>query len=82
MKVEGGIFGPSWYLWAHLTSSARSIRHAVVAFSPNVGSALNSAVIGIVGSILGGALGMMIIALISALAMGFDYEEHSVTMVG
>ncbi len=53
-----------------------------MAFSPNVGSALNSAVIGIVGSILGGALGMMIIALISALAMGFDYEQHSVTMVG
>lgn len=54
---------------------------AVVAFSPNVGSALSNAVIGLLGSIVGGALGMMIIALISGLALGYSYETHPVTMV-
>ncbi|EIE25087.1 hypothetical protein COCSUDRAFT_65088 [Coccomyxa subellipsoidea C-169] len=52
----------------------------VVAFSPNVGSALSNAVIGLLGSIVGGALGMMIIALISGLALGYSYETHPVTM--
>lgn len=57
------------------------VSHAVVAFSPNVGLALNRAVIGLAGSLVGGALGILVIALVSALAMGFSYEDHPVTLV-
>lgn len=53
----------------------------MVAFSPNVGSALNSAIVGLLGSVLGGALGMLIISLISGLALGYSYQTHPVAMV-
>lgn len=52
-----------------------------MAFSPNVGSALKSAVVGLVGSIVGGAFGILVIALISALALGFNYDQHPIPMV-
>ena len=53
----------------------------MVAFSPTVGAALNSAGVGLLGSILGAALGLLIIVLVAALAAGFSYEAHPVTMV-
>ena len=53
----------------------------VVAFSPTVGAALNSAGVGVLGSILGAALGLLIIVLVTALAAGFSFQAHPVTMV-
>ena len=55
---------------------------AVVAFSPTVGAALHNALVGVVGSILGAALGILIIALVAVLATSFSYQDHPVEMVG
>lgn len=66
-----------------LTSQPTHAAHAaVVAFSPTVGAALHNALIGILGSILGAGLGILIIALVAALATDFSYQDHPVQMVG
>ncbi len=53
----------------------------MVAFSNNLGATFQSALLAIVGSIVGAALGILIIALLSGLAMGFSFENHPKTMV-
>jgi hypothetical protein len=63
-------------------NSAAAHARAVVAFSPTVGAALHNALIGVVGSILGAGLGILIIALVAALASSFSYADHPVEMVG
>ena len=54
---------------------------AVVAFGNNLGATVQSALLAIVGSVVGAALGILIIALLSGLAMGFSFDNHPKTMV-
>lgn len=75
----------AWDVHVHVPYVNLSLQQypcAVVAFSPTVGAALNSAGVGVLGSILGAALGLLIIVLVAALAAGFSYQSHPVTMVG
>lgn len=54
---------------------------AVVAFGKNLGSAVQTALLAIAGSVVGAALGVLIIALLSGLSPGFSYSTHPITMV-
>ena len=53
----------------------------MVTFSKNLGSAFQSALLAIGGSVVGAALGILTIALLSGLSTGFLYMNHPVTMV-
>ncbi len=53
----------------------------MVAYSKNLGSAFQSAIMAIAGSVVGAALGIFIVALLSGLSLGFSYENHPLTMV-
>ena len=53
----------------------------MVTFSKNLGSAFQSALLAIAGSVVGAALGIITIALLSGLSTGFSYVNHPVTMV-
>lgn len=53
----------------------------MVTFSKNLGSAFQSALLAIGGSVVGAALGILTIALLSGLSTGFSYMNHPVTMV-
>ena len=54
---------------------------AVVAFSNNLGATFQRALLAIAGSVVGAALGILIIALLSGLATGFSFDNHPKTMV-
>ena len=54
---------------------------AVVTFSRSIGSAFQSSLLAIAGSIVGAALGILIIALLSGLSLGFSFMDHPITMV-
>lgn len=53
----------------------------MVTFSKNLGSAFQSALQAIAGSVVGAALGILTIALLAGLSTGFSYMSHPVTMV-
>ena len=53
----------------------------MVTFSKNLGSAFQSALLAIAGSVVGAALGILTIALLAGLSTGFSYTNHPVTMV-
>ena len=46
-----------------------------------MGAALHNAFVGVAGSVLGAAIGILIIALVTALNSGFSYQQHPVQMV-
>ncbi len=53
----------------------------MVTFSKSLGSAFQSALLAIAGSVVGAALGILTISLLSGLSTGFSYMDHPITMV-
>jgi len=72
---------PACHRCALVVSSPRSVRAAVVALAPNVGSALKRSWQGAGGTILGSALGIAVMAIMERIIGSSAFNQHPVASV-
>ena len=71
----------AWKELKNISETLVLLLAAVVTFSRSIGSAFQSSLLAIAGSIVGAALGILTIALVSEISLGFSFMDHPITMV-